>query len=712
MSSLPPDKPAEFTASDILSADAWTGRAPRPVLGLDVACTKIAVDFQNMRRDQIDDTIRRNLELLREATATDCAFLISLRPDELIIEDVQLARSAFAQCRPEGLRELALEQFPWLKSRLDHLRLSELRDTSTPRREQTAEAQKFADLQIGSALLVSLRVQGKPAAILGLAHTMPRGAWDVNLQLLMKLIGTSLATGLERIRIEARLAKLEERTNLSQASANDGLWDFDVENNEVYFSPRWKAMLGYADDDMRGSPDWRSLVHPDDLSRVQAAIRDHVAGKTPTFESTHRMRHRNGEWRWVSSRATARVDKHGRLLRLVGVELDITERKIYEEALFREKESAQITLQSIGDGVITTDAHSTIDYINPVAEELTGWRLEDAMGRPVEEIFRAFHEETCEPLENPLSVAIRRIRPIKSVRPMLLIRRDGNELYVESTAAPIRDGAGHVAGGVLVFHDVSESRELNRRLSYHASHDLLTGLVNRREFESRLERALKSAKAREASYALCYLDIDQFKIVNDTCGHSAGDALLGQVGALLKSKVRWRDTLSRLGGDEFGILLESCSLDEAMRTAETLREGVRAFRFTWEDRVFRLGASIGVVPITADNEDVASILSAADSACQAAKEGGRNRVHSFAENDIELMRRRREMQWAARINAALEEGRFELFRMAIQPLQRVDHGAHYELLLRLKDEAGRIVAPTISLPRRSVTVLLPRSIAG
>src|SRR6185437_1124078 len=337
--------------------------------------------------------------------------------------------------------------------------------------------------------------------------------------------------------------------------------------------------------------------------------------------------------------------------------------------------------------------NSTIDYINPVAEALACWRLEDAMGRPVEEIFRAFHEETCEPLENPGTVSIRRIRPIKSVRPMLLIRRDGNELYVESTAAPIRDGAGRVSGGVLVFHDVTEARELNRRLSYHASHDLLTGLVNRREFESRLERALKSAKAREASYALCYLDIDQFKIVNDTCGHSAGDALLGQVGALLKSKVRWRDTLSRLGGDEFGILLEACALDEAMRTAEALRESVRNFRFTWEDRVFRLGASVGVVPITADNEDVASILSAADSACTAAKEGGRNRVHSFAENDMELMRRRREMQWAARINAALEEGRFELHRMAIQPLQRVDLGAHYELLLRLKDEAGRIVAP-------------------
>src|ERR1700753_804167 len=158
MSSLPPNKPAEFTASDILSADAWTGRAPRPVLGLDVACTKIAVDFQNMRKDQIDDTIQRNLELLREATATDCAFLATFRPDELVVEDVQLARSAFAQSRPEGLRELSIENFPWLKSRLDHLRLSELRDTSTPRREQTVEAQKFADPQSRYGLVVALRV--------------------------------------------------------------------------------------------------------------------------------------------------------------------------------------------------------------------------------------------------------------------------------------------------------------------------------------------------------------------------------------------------------------------------------------------------------------------------------------------------------------------------------------------------------------------------
>ncbi len=639
------------------------------------------------------DCIVTNLELLREATRTDTAFHFTLDSEAALIAEVQVARGMLATGNPEQLRGQSLDALPWLRSRLAPLRLSELRDTAHPRPDQAEDAALWANLGVGSVLMIGYAIEGRAAGVLGIAGARPRDNWEVQLHLLMKLVGSSLSTGLERIEIQTHLRDLEERNELALYSANDGLWDFDTLDNRVYLSPRWKAMLGYDESDVGKAPDWRTLVHSDDMSRVQAAIRDHVAGKTPIFESLHRMRHATGEWRWVISRAKAKVDDKGRLLRLVGVELDITERKLYEEALFREKESAQITLQSIGDGVITTDAKGVIDYLNPVAEALTGWRLEDSQGRAIEEIFRAFHEETCEPLENPLAVAIRRTRSIKSVRPMLLIRRDGNEIYVESTASPIRDGSGAVSGGVLVFHDVSEARELNRRLSYHASHDVLTGLVNRREFENRMERALKSAKARETSYALCCLDLDQFKIVNDTCGHSAGDALLGQVGALLKSKVRWRDTLARLGGDEFGILLESCSLDEAMRTAEALREAVRNFKFTWEERTFRLGASIGVVPISADNQDVASVLSAADSACQAAKEAGRNRVHSFEENDIDLMRRRREMQWAARINNALEEGRFELFRQSILPLQQAENGLHYELLLRMRDEAGKIVAP-------------------
>jgi diguanylate cyclase (GGDEF)-like protein/PAS domain S-box-containing protein len=663
------------------------------MLGVDVICTKIAVDFQSITTENALTTIAANLELLREATRVDTTFHLALDLESEAFGDVQVARGMLTTGNPEQLRGQPLDSMPWLRSRLAQLRVSELRDTSDVRADQSEDATQWAHLGVGSVLMIGYCVGGKPAGILGLADARPRDNWEAQLHLLLKLLGSCLASGLERTTIQRQLRELEERNELAVDSANDGLWDFDTVNNRVYLSPRWKAMLGYDEKDIGQAPDWRTLVHSDDMSRVQSAIRDHVAGKTPIFESLHRMRHATGEWRWVISRAKAKVDDKGRLLRLVGVELDITERKLYEEALFREKESAQITLQSIGDGVITTDAKGIIDYVNPVAEALSGWRLEDSQGRAIEEVFRAFHEETCEPVENPLAVAIRRTRSIKSVRPMLLIRRDGNEIYVESTASPIRDGNGSVSGGVLVFHDVSEARELNRRLSYHASHDVLTGLVNRREFENRLERALKNVKARENSYALCCLDLDQFKIVNDTCGHSAGDALLGQVGALLKSKVRWRDTLARLGGDEFGILLESCSLDEAMRTADTLREAVRNFKFTWEERTFRLGASVGVVPISPDNADVASVLSAADSACQAAKEAGRNRVHSFEENDLDLMRRRREMQWAARINNALEEGRFELFRQTILPLQKTETGAHYELLLRMRDEAGKIVSP-------------------
>ncbi len=693
MTKPPLQTAADYTASDVLAPSFWTGSAQRPVPGLDMACTKIAIDFQNLTRTNVDQSLRSNLELLRDTTAADATFAAFFNPDCSAFESVTSATAGFAQCKPDMLTGELLESLPWLRSRSEHLRLSEYRDTAQPTAVQQADARVLSVLGMASALIVTMHIREKPAGIVGLAFGLPHDHFDVNLQLLMKLLGSSLAVGLERVRTALELAQLTERTKLVEQTAHDGVWDFNIANNSMYFSPRWRQMLGYDETDLTETFDWRSLVHSEDVVRVQSAIRDHVAGKTALFESEHRMRHRSGEWRWMSARAKASLDQHGRLLRLVGVEHDITEQRLYEEALFREKESAQITLQSIGDGVVTTDANSVIDYINPIAEQLTGWRLEDAMGKSIEDVFRVFHEETCEPLENPLTLAVRRIRAIKSVRPTLLIRRDGNELYVESTAAPIRDGNGKTAGGVLVFHDVSESRELNRRLSYHASHDLLTGLVNRREFETRLERALKGAKMRESAYALCYLDIDQFKIVNDSCGHSAGDALLGQVGALLKSKVRWRDTLSRLGGDEFGVLLEGCSLDEAMRMAEGLREAVSSFRFTWEERVFRLGASIGVVPITAENEDVASIISAADSACAAAKEQGRNRVHSFAENDLELMRRRREMQWAARINAALEDGRFELYRMTIQPLQKLDDGAHYELLLRMRDENGKIISP-------------------
>ena len=661
---------------------------------VDAMQTKIAVAVQNLEPGRYEEQLQAIVNELPDAAGADAAFIALIADDGRSIETVMSSSSSgFAQCNPDGLVNEKLEDWQWLRGRLGHLRVVEVADTLRGPKAAKDDLERLHELHIGAALIIGFSVHDEIAGFLGIADERPVDGWDANLHLLMKLFGSSLAVGLERVRDREILDELQERNSLVAMTANDGIWDFDGNTKRIRLSRRWKTMLGYDPDDEDVVLDWYNLVHPDDIARVQTRMREHLEDKSPFFESVHRMRHQSGDWRWMKSRAKCVLDRNGRLVRLLGVEVDITERKLYEDALFREKESAQITLQSIGDGVITTDAKCNVEYVNPVAEELTGWKVDDASGRPIDEIFRGFHEETCEPLENPLAVAIRRDRAIKSVRPTLLIRRDGNELYIESTASPIRDGKASVSGGVLVFHDVSESRDLNRRLSYHASHDILTGLVNRAEFENRVERALKSAKARETSYALLYLDLDQFKIVNDSCGHSAGDALLGQLGTLLKSKIRWRDTLARLGGDEFGVLLESCSLDEAMNTAETLRVAIGEYKFVWEERTFRLGVSIGVVPITADNENVAALLTAADSACAAAKEAGRNRIHSFQENDIDLMRRRREMQWAARINNALEEDRFELFRQTILPLQAEEEGAHYEILLRMRDENGGIISP-------------------
>jgi diguanylate cyclase (GGDEF)-like protein/PAS domain S-box-containing protein len=662
-------------------------RASR-TLSLDIALTKSAVELQQPITDAALQEVCRSL---RDALSVDATFVALFDRKNECIERMISATSARAAFDLQALRGDQLGRYPYLWAQLEPLRIVAICNTTEPPNELTAEAQRFVEAGIGAVLMVGIAAEGRVCGLMALCSSRPRESWDANLHLALKLLGASYTAGLELTSYRQHLDDLRERNDLALYSANDGLWDYDANTKTAYFSPRWRVMFGF-DENNLPPEDWRDLLHPDDLGRVQAELKRHITGETDYFESVHRMLHRNGSWRWVVSRAKASMVA-GKLRRMVGVELDITERKRYEDDLFREKESAQITLQSIGDGVIATDARCRVEYLNPVAEQLTGWSSTDAYGRGVDEVFRSFHEETCEPLENPLSVSIRRTHNIKSVRPTLLIRRDGNELYIETSASPIRNESGVVCGGVLVFHDVSESRELNRKLSYHASHDILTGLVNRRELETRVEKAIKSAKAREASFALLHIDLDQFKLINDNSGHNAGDALLGQVASLLKSKMRWRDTVARLGGDDFGVLLESCSQEEALQLAEGLREAVRTNKFVWEERAFRLSVSVGVVPVAHDSANAASLLSAADSACAAAKEAGRNRVYSFQENDIDLMRRRREMQWAARINSALEDARFEIHRQMIQPLQRQEVGLHYELLLRMRDEQGKLVAP-------------------
>jgi diguanylate cyclase (GGDEF)-like protein/PAS domain S-box-containing protein len=375
----------------------------------------------------------------------------------------------------------------------------------------------------------------------------------------------------------------------------------------------------------------------------------------------------------------------------------------YEKALRKtnaqladQNELLRVTLESIADAVITTDANGRVQWINAVASRLTGWPVSEATGRPIDQVFQIFYEDTRQAASSPIARALTEERTVGLTEPRALIGRDGTERAIQDSAAPIRDKDGRVLGIVLVFHDVTEQRRLAKEVTHRASHDALTGLVNRGEFEVRLHRAFASAQADNHAHALMYIDLDQFKLVNDACGHSAGDRLLREVASLLQGIVRTRDTLARLGGDEFGILLENCSVQQARRVAEQLCDRMERFRFVHEDRRFRVGASIGVVPVDAHWSSQAEIMQAADSACYAAKEAGRNRVHECTDANVES--RRGEMQWVTRLENALDEQRFRLYGQRIVRCDGRESGMHLEVLLRLVETDGRLIAPAVFLP--------------
>jgi diguanylate cyclase (GGDEF)-like protein/PAS domain S-box-containing protein len=379
------------------------------------------------------------------------------------------------------------------------------------------------------------------------------------------------------------------------------------------------------------------------------------------------LRRKDGSMVVVMDNGRVVRDKHGRILGYEGTIADITERKKAETAVFQAKERAQVTLQSIGDAVITTDSEGRIDYMNPVAESLTGWENREAQGKLISDVLTVVDESTREAGESPIVRCLREGQVLGLSQHTVLIARRGQEIAIQDSAAPIRDRAGNLIGAVMVFHDVSKERRLHRALHYQASHDTLTGLINRREFENRLTAAVEGVRQDSSSHqALLYLDLDQFKLINDTCGHPAGDQLLRQITGLLQTRVRSADTLARLGGDEFGILLASCPLDQALRLAEQLRQAIRDYRFVWQDGVLAVGVSIGIVEITAETPTVASVMSAADVACYSAKDLGRNRVQLYKPDN--MPERHREMHWVSKLTRAAEEGRFELFYQPIVPI--------------------------------------------
>ncbi|MEO8752684.1 MAG: EAL domain-containing protein [Casimicrobiaceae bacterium] len=378
------------------------------------------------------------------------------------------------------------------------------------------------------------------------------------------------------------------------------------------------------------------------------------------------------------------------------------------QALFVQKQRAEVTLRSIGDAVITTDAAGRADFLNPVAEVLSGWSQSEAKGLPLTDILHVVDADTGEPVASPLERALAENRIVSLDRNSELIRRDGTRIGVEDSAAPILDAEGRIIGGVVIFRDVSVARDFARQRSWEVAHDALTGLVNRREFENLVEAAVTIARNTGKHHVVCYMDLDQFKVVNDSCGHAAGDDLLMEIALLLRSRIRESDMLARLGGDEFGLLLYGCSLERAQFIAADLLAAVGDFRFSSEGKLFTIGVSIGLATVTGDSISRAEVLSMADTACYWAKEQGRNRVCSYHVGDTDMAARRRETGWIARINAALNENRFMLYHQTYLPLNsEAGTRKHLEVLLRMVDEDGALVQPGSFLPAAERYNLMP-----
>ncbi len=388
-----------------------------------------------------------------------------------------------------------------------------------------------------------------------------------------------------------------------------------------------------------------------------------------------------------------------------------------QQDLFQSKELAEITLHSIGDAVITTNAKGEVDKLNPIAEQLTGWHIDEVRGRPLIEVFQIVDEQTREPAINPVETVLREGQITELSSHTVLIHRDGREFAIDDSAAPIFTREGDIVGTVLVFRDVTSDHLMENLLSWEASHDALTNLVNRREFERCLKQALAIAKTQDKQHILGFLDLDRFKVVNDTCGHVAGDELLCQIANLMQAKLRKIDTLARLGGDEFGIILYECPMEKGRSIIEDLSKSIQDFGFVWEDKVFRVGVSIGLVTITANNQNVDSIMEAVDAACYAAKESGWNNIRVYESDDSELFEHRQQRQWLSHINLALTEDRFRLYSQSIvslnngHPSKDIVHTnnaqKHYEILLRMIDENGKVVSPMAFIPTAERYKLMP-----
>lgn len=382
----------------------------------------------------------------------------------------------------------------------------------------------------------------------------------------------------------------------------------------------------------------------------------------------------------------------------VAIVRDVTERHEAQATIKEEKEKALVTLASIGDGVITTNVVGEVDYMNQTAEKLCGIRLASAKGKSLADICHLVDEKSKNSIDDPVTRALLKNGPVYLSHNIELQNHDNKTIYsVEVVVSPIFDNGGIIMGAVLILHDTTELREMAQQLSYQASHDSLTNLINRREFERRLKSLIESVKTDDVEHVLFYMDLDQFKIINDTCGHLAGDNMLLDVTKLFSNCMRESDTLARLGGDEFGVLLEKCHIEQAKQVAEKIHHQLQLFKFSWDSNIFEVGVSIGIVPINKTVSNLTELLSAADSACYVAKEKGHNSQHIYVSGDKALTQHHGQMKWYQNIKHAFDEDKFEIHLQEIKPFSK-KYNSHAEILLRMRGEDGELISPAVFLP--------------
>ena len=493
--------------------------------------------------------------------------------------------------------------------------------------------------------------------------------------------------------LEQRGANLSGREQLFQRLVETVHDAVLVHRNQILFAnSRFLTLLGMNAADVIGRP-LSDFVGPEYVELVDHNLRRRLSGEPAAERYEVELVGSHGEVTRVELSSTV-IDSAGEAALLLTA-LEMLPEASTSSVLAAGPPRAMATLDAMGESVITVDGEGKIDYVNVAAETLLNQRREQIIGKSFPDVASLVDESDRRSLGDPVRMALTSGGRVSMGRRAVLVPANGAaERSVELSVSPLMSDSKETLGLVLVLHDTSELRGLARQMTYQASHDALTGLVNRREFERRLQEAMDSAQTGGAAHALCYLDLDRFKVVNDTCGHTAGDNMLREVASIIKEAVRDSDTVGRIGGDEFALLLVGCPLEKARQIADNVVHSVSDYRFVWKDKIFNIGVSIGLVEIGRGGGAIEDLMNSADSACYVAKKQGGVHVHVYSAREEAPARHSGEIHWLQKLQGALRDDKFELY---YQPIVHARSGAvrgpAIEVFVRLQGENGQPGAP-------------------